>query len=161
MHVRALCYLNPALTEAPSACTTSLHFNLTYLPSPTSPSADLQAMSASERRTELQLAGLDELQIESVALYLSAQPRLNIAVRVEADEGDSDVQQGDIGHCRVSVLVSARWELAWLAAVTAAARVVARAAAMLCVIVPTVIHPGCQVLGYHPACCPLQKRRLY
>jgi hypothetical protein len=67
-------------------------------------------MSASERRTELQLAGLDELQIESVALYLSAQPRLNIAARVEADEGDSDVQQGDIGHCRVSVLVGMRWE---------------------------------------------------
>lgn len=44
---------------------------------------------------------MDAASIESVNLHLSALPRLQLAVKVEADEGDSDVQQGDIGHCRV------------------------------------------------------------
>jgi hypothetical protein len=49
------------------------------------------------------MAGLDDSQIESIMLHLSAQPRLNMAARVEADEGDSDIQQGDVAHCRVSM----------------------------------------------------------
>lgn len=63
----------------------------------------MAALSEPSRNSELQLAGLDQLQVESVGLHLSAQPRLNLAVRVEADEGDSEIQIGDIGHCRVSV----------------------------------------------------------
>lgn len=65
--------------------------------------ADLQGLSDSERNSELGMVGFDAAQIESVNLHLSAQPRLNLAVRVEADEGDSEIQIGDIGHCRVSV----------------------------------------------------------
>lgn len=62
---------------------------------------DLQALSESERNSELGLSGLDAASIESVNLHLSALPRLQLAVKVEADEGDSDIQQGDVGHCRV------------------------------------------------------------
>jgi hypothetical protein len=64
------------------------------------------------------MTGLNDSQIESIMLHLSAQPRLNMAVRVEADEGDSDVQQGDIAHCRVSMADgwwwwAALWSVIW------------------------------------------------
>lgn len=65
---------------------------------------ELQALSESERRSELVMAGFDESTTETIGLYLSAMPLLNIAVKLEADEDDGDIQQGDVGHCKVGVL---------------------------------------------------------
>jgi hypothetical protein len=62
---------------------------------------ELQVLTESERRSELILAGFDEATIETIGLYLSAMPLLNIAVKLEADEDDGDIQQGDVGHCKV------------------------------------------------------------
>lgn len=76
---------------------------MSIFPAKTTPHSDLQALSEPQRNSELGLAGLDDNSIEAVQLHLSALPRLNLAVRVEADEGDSDVQFGDIAHCRVSI----------------------------------------------------------
>jgi hypothetical protein len=47
------------------------------------------------------MAGFDPSTIETIQLYLSAQPLLNITVKLEADEDDGDIQQGDVGHCKV------------------------------------------------------------
>ncbi|WIA39826.1 hypothetical protein OEZ86_013276 [Tetradesmus obliquus] len=67
--------------------------------------ADLQAMSDSTRAMELGQAGLGAAAIEGVAMFLSAMPRLSLAVLCEV-EGEEEVMEKDPVHCKVRVLLS-------------------------------------------------------
>lgn len=62
--------------------------------------ADLQAMSDSTRAMELGQAGLGAAAIEGVAMFLSAMPRLSLAVLCEV-EGEEEVMEKDPVHCKV------------------------------------------------------------
>jgi hypothetical protein len=49
---------------------------------------------------ELGWAGLSAAAIEGVALFLSAMPKLSLAVLCEV-EGEDEVMEGDPVHCKV------------------------------------------------------------
>lgn len=64
-------------------------------------SADLQALSDSDRAVELGWSGLDSAAVEGVNLFLSAMPRLVMVAKCEVD-GEDEIMEGDPVHCRVS-----------------------------------------------------------
>jgi hypothetical protein len=57
-------------------------------------------MSDSQRAMELGWAGLSPAATEGVSLFLSAMPRLHLAVLCEV-EGEDEVMEGDPVHCKV------------------------------------------------------------
>jgi hypothetical protein len=69
--------------------------------------ADLRTLSDAARSSELALAGLDGSACETVGQLLSAAPHLHLAVRMEVDEPDGEVQYGDAAHCKVRCCVGA------------------------------------------------------
>lgn len=72
----------------------------THPPPPGPLTADLQALPESQRALELSWAGMDPVGIEGVALFLSAMPRLSLAVLCEV-EGEDEIMEGDPVHCKV------------------------------------------------------------
>jgi hypothetical protein len=62
--------------------------------------SDLQALSESQRAMELGWTGLSAAAIEGVALFLSAMPKLSLAVLCEV-EGEEEIMEGDPVHCKV------------------------------------------------------------